>query len=495
MKRSTLILAGVAVVAALLLSFAATAAAATASLSLTPAVGPPTVRVVVRGSGFVADERVVFLFDRLQVGAQLADAGGAFKGSLTVPATARPGQHTVQAVGRSSGISTAMGFLVRTDWPQACFDAHRSCFDPYENVLGPANVGALALAWRAAVGARGGTAPVYANGELFVGTANGLVGLDPATGAIIINYRSGPVSSSPAAIRGSGPQPDPPGKVIFGSTDGILHAVSTAGGEVWRAALGAAPTSPLIVQGSSDVRTKIIVGAAHTLFAFNGAGGKLWAAVVPGANISAPAVLVHNPRPDPDRVIVASGNELSAVDLATGAVIWTSAPSRSALGAPAIGNPNIVGDPRVLVGDSAATLFSIDSASGAVLARFAARGAIAGSPAIGPTAASGPALFLGDRAGDIYAVDTTNDFPPPDWQAALGGPVDGPPVLAGGVLYVATDPTIGDAAIFALDAARGVTLLRAPLPGGVRSGPIVADGSLVVATKSGDVLAYQGPDS
>jgi hypothetical protein len=33
------------------------------------------------------------------------------------------------------------------------------------------------------------------------------------------------------------------------------------------------------------------------------------------------------------------------------------------------------------------------------------------------------------------------------------------------------------------------------LPGGLASSPIVADGRLVVATRSGDVLAYQGPDT
>jgi hypothetical protein len=33
------------------------------------------------------------------------------------------------------------------------------------------------------------------------------------------------------------------------------------------------------------------------------------------------------------------------------------------------------------------------------------------------------------------------------------------------------------------------------LPGGVPWSPIVADGKLIVATGSGDVLAYDGPDA
>jgi outer membrane protein assembly factor BamB len=451
--------------------------------------------VVARGSGFAAGERVVFLFDRVRVVAHLADATGAVKVALPIPAAARPGEHTVKARGAASGIWVQRSLLVRTDWLQGCFGVTRTCFDPYENVLGAGNVGALGVVWRASVGTTGDSAPVFADGKLFVGTATGLLGLDPSTGGIIINYHSGPVSSGPAVARGFDPQPDPPGKVIFGSTDGILHAITTAGGPLWQVALGAAPTSPLIIQGSTDLRTTVIVGAGRTLIALNGNGKPLWKTVLQGGDISTPAALLVNPPPDPDRVIVAAGNTLSAVDPASGAVVWTSAPSRSRLGAPAVTGPSAIGDPGILVGDSAATLYAIDPGSGAVISRFRAAGAIVASPAIGTAAQAGPAVFLGDRAGDIYAIDSTDDFPPPEWQTAVGGPVDGPPLLANGVVYVATDPAIGDPGIFALDAASGRTLFSATLPGGVASGPIVADGRLVVATKSGDVLAYQGPDS
>jgi hypothetical protein len=68
-------------------------------------------------------------------------------------------------------------------------------------------------------------------------------------------------------------------------------------------------------------------------------------------------------------------------------------------------------------------------------------------------------------------------------------------VLANGVLYAAIDPEIGDPHMFALEAASGRTLFDGVLPGGVASSPIVADGRLIVATRGGDVLAYDGPDS
>jgi outer membrane protein assembly factor BamB len=418
---------------------------------------------------------------------------GKFNTTFVVPPPAHPGEHTVEAVGQSSGVSARAVFLVRTDWLQGCIDGGRGCFNPYENVLGRGNAEALAVRWRAPVGTDGGSSPVYANGKLFVGTADGLVGLDPATGAIIINYRSGPVSTTPAVIRGFDPQPDPPGKVIFGSSDGTLHAVSTTGDPLWQDGLGATPAPPLVIQGV-EPDTKVVVGAGNTLFAFDGNGTRLWATVLAGGPISKAAAVMIEP-PDPDHVIVAAGDTLYALDAATGAVLWSTAPSRSPLGAPSIGDPTLVPNPRILVGDEAGNLFSLDPRSGAIVANFAAGGPISASPAVGDPNLSDPWVVLGDGGGNIYAFDTTDAFPPPIWQAALGGPVDGPPVLANGVVYVATDPERGDPHMFALDQASGRVLLDAVLPGGLASSPIVADGRLVVATRSGDVIAYQGPDT
>jgi outer membrane protein assembly factor BamB len=478
----------------LLLCLAGSASGARAGLSLDPAMGPPTTLVKAKGSGFAGRELVALYFDGDRVGSDVASRTGRFNHRLTVPAHARPGEHVVEAVGQSSGVSAQAMFLVRTDWLQGCFDGRRSCFNPYENVLDPANAGALAVAWRAQVGTDGSSPAVYANGTLFVGTRDGLVGLDPATGAIIINDRSGPVSTTPAVIRGFDRQPDPPGKVVFGSRDGTLRAVSTKGEPLWQVALGASPSSPLVIQGIGDPNAKVIVGAGNTLFAFDGDGARLWAAVLEGGDISEPAAVLMAPL-EPERVIVPAGNMLHALDAETGAVLWTTAPSRSRLGAPSVGDPTIIGDPTILVGDAAGTLFSIDPATGTVKASFAADAPISGSPAIGDPNQSEPWVFLGDGGGNIYAIDQTDELPSPVWKAALGGPVEGPPVLANGVLYVGTEPEIGDPSIFALDAASGRTLFESALPGGIASSPIVADGRVIVATRGGDVLAYDGPDS
>jgi len=362
-------------------------------------------------------------------------------------------------------------------------------------VIGPRHAASLGVAWRARVGADGASAPVYANGRLFVGTDHGLVGLDPASGATIINFRSGPVSTTPAVVRGFDPQPDPPGKVIFGTTDGNLYAVNPWGEQLWRVDLGHAAASPLVIQAIGDPNARVIVGAGNVLYAFDGNGNRQWATVLEGGDISTPAALLALPD-TPDRVVVAGGNTLYALDAATGRIMWADTPSGRRLGAPAIGDPTIIGDPNALVGDQAGTLYSLDPRTGQVKASFTGQGPITGSPAIGdPTILPQPWVFAGDGGGNIYAVDQTDFFPPPIWQAALGGPVDGPPVLANGVVYVATDPEDGNPHMFALDQADGRILFDGLLPGGAAAGLIVADGKVIVATRSGDVVGYETPDT
>jgi len=468
-------------------------AARTATLTVNPAVGPPTTLTKAKGTGFAAGEVVAFYVDGARVGSVQAGPTGKFNTRVRIPATARPGDHTVEAVGQSSDTSARATFLVRTDWLQACFDGGRSCFNPYENVLGPDNVGTLAVAWRAHVTADGLSSPVYANGTLFVGTGHGLVGLDPTTGAIIIVKSTGPVSTTPAVIKGFDPQPDPPGKVIFGTADGNLYAVSTTGDPLWQVGLGGVPASPLVIQGFDEPNARIVVGAGNTLFAFDGNCNRQWATVLEGGDIS--KAQAHMVEPDTDEVIVAAGNTLYALDAATGQIIWRATPSGARLGAPSSGNPRFVDEPNALVGDAAGNLFSIDPATGRVVASFQARGPISGSVAVGDPNQNNPWGMLGDGGGNIYAYDQPDALPPPVWEAALGGPVDGPPVLANGVLYVGTDPEIGDPHIFALDQGTGRILFDGLLPGGIASSPIVADGKLVVATRSGDVVGYESPDT
>src|SRR5262245_37235979 len=122
-------------------------AATAASISLKPAVGPPTIPISVKGSGFDASEVVDISFDTSLVGTAIASPDGSFTKSVKAPRTATPGSHTVTATGESSGFTATGAFLVRTNWPRFHFDNASTGFNPYENVLSTSNVATLVQKW------------------------------------------------------------------------------------------------------------------------------------------------------------------------------------------------------------------------------------------------------------------------------------------------------------------------------------------------------------
>ena len=492
MRRVLIIRLGGVLAAASLLASAAggsSVAATTAAIALKPAVGPPTTRVQVDGSGFGAGETVAISFDRSLLAPTVADAAGAFRIRVTVPASAHPGSHVIEADGQASGLAAQKVFLVRTDWVQRCFEAGRSCFNPYENVIGLRTASLLAKSWAARIGASGTGSPVYQGGVLYAGGSDGLHGLDPATGAIIINFRIGPVTTTPAVIPRSGRSA---AEIVVGSTDGTFAAASKTGGLMWRVALGAPVTSPLLACFPPDP-CKVIVGAGHVLYAFDRNGNRQWAAVLEGGDISKGGAVIINQASG--QVAVAAGNSLYAVNASDGSVVWSKVLSRSALGDPAVGNRKLVRSPQMLVGDRGGTLYLVNPGTGVVVSRFAAGGAISGSPAIGDPNLSDPWEFVGDSRGDLYGFKDPAQLGRPTWAANLGGSVNGSPVLANGVLYVGTDPTIGDPNLFALDAGTGRVLFETTLPGGMASAAMVADGKVVLALASGDIAGYETPDT
>lgn len=74
-----------------------------ASIALNRSAGPPTTKVVVTGAGFIPLKPVVIKFAGVRLGGTTADSGGAFAKPIRVPRHARPGTHTVEAVGGVSG--------------------------------------------------------------------------------------------------------------------------------------------------------------------------------------------------------------------------------------------------------------------------------------------------------------------------------------------------------------------------------------------------------
>jgi eukaryotic-like serine/threonine-protein kinase len=352
-------------------------------------------------------------------------------------------------------------------------------------------VDTLASAWTSKVGARGKASPVSYNGVMYVGGSGGLYGLDPTTGAIIVQFVTGsPVVTTPAVIRGFDPQPDPPGKIFFGSADGKFFAIDSAKGALlWERSVGGPPSSPAVVRWFDSTDDRVLFGVGPTLYEYDGAGNQLWSATLEGGDISRAAIFMVDQTDD--RVAVSAGGALYELDGDDGTKLWSVVPSGSELGTPSLDARGMIIHGAILVEDGDGVLCAIDRLSGAVIDKVQVGGALSGSYAIGALGAVH--IVVGDSKGDVYGFDQTDEFGPPIWQAALGGPIDGPPVLANGLVFVGTDPEIGDPNLYALNAASGKVLWTSPRGG--RMASEVADGKVAIAIDSGEVLEYDGPDS
>jgi dipeptidyl aminopeptidase/acylaminoacyl peptidase len=82
------------------------------SSHLIPHTGVPDSIFKWKAGGFSPREPVTMLFDGARIGATDANPGGRLNVELTVPDSARPGEHTLEAVGRWSGVTIRDVFVV-----------------------------------------------------------------------------------------------------------------------------------------------------------------------------------------------------------------------------------------------------------------------------------------------------------------------------------------------------------------------------------------------
>src|SRR5262249_12721029 len=142
-----------------------------------------TALTTVAGSGYEAFEIVWVGFDRTKVGSVRADASGAFSMVFRVPATARPGTHTINGTGKTSGELARASCLVQTDWPRFHFDNRNSGDNPLENTLNPSDVGSLRKLWSLTTGDTVDSSPAVVDGVVYVGSQDDNVyALDARTG-------------------------------------------------------------------------------------------------------------------------------------------------------------------------------------------------------------------------------------------------------------------------------------------------------------------------
>ncbi len=85
-------------------------------ITLSVNTGPPTTQVTVTGAHFAARETVVVTFDvTTTLGTTTTTGAGSFTLVISIPTSAVPGKHAIQATGQSSGRTGSQFFVVRTN--------------------------------------------------------------------------------------------------------------------------------------------------------------------------------------------------------------------------------------------------------------------------------------------------------------------------------------------------------------------------------------------
>ena len=277
-----------------------------ASLAVSPQVGPPTTKVTLTGAGFQPNEAVSVTFDGAPVGQVSADGHGGFHTAKRVPRNAKPGDHAFVATGLASGISAQAGYLVRTDWTQFRFDSNRTGFQPFENVLTPANVPLMQLDWQAQLGTIVNySSPAVVNGVVYIGSSDGVLWAFPAEGCgtdfcvtplwkstSLTQIVDSPVVADGMVFIGS--------QTSFDDNDGKLNAFSAGGcGQpecppLWQGLAG----DESILHSSPAVANGVVYVASfdHRLYAFDEDGcgqplcDPLWSGLTDGTIESSPTV-------------------------------------------------------------------------------------------------------------------------------------------------------------------------------------------------------------
>ncbi|MGQ0486299.1 MAG: outer membrane protein assembly factor BamB family protein [Hyphomicrobiales bacterium] len=461
------------------LVLSALAAFAAPVVAVAPAVGPPTSKTTVFGTGFGAFAAIDVYFDTTHLCLAFANGVGAVNCAIKVPKDAQPQTHWVSMLQRSTGTGAQKAFLVRTDWAQFHGrNAAHTGLNPFENTLNTGNVADLDTLWSVPIGPSGTeSSPVIAGGRAFVGGSDGkLYSFIATTGGAIAGFPktlTGPVTNSTPAVgfgnvyAGTGA---PDNKLYaFNATTGASVAgfPKQLGGTIF--------ASPTLYGGNVYVAC-----ADGKVYAFNATTG----ATVPGfpiivgigASLNATVSIVNG------RMFVGSqGDSLHAFDALTGAAITGTA-------FPVVTSDNILSTPaiasaQVFVGDTTGKLYGVRAANGTPLSGFPTPitfSAVFSSPAVG-----GGRVIFGSADGFVYARRTSDGVLL--WSSGLDAGISGSPVIANGVVYINSSISL-----YALNATNGLVLWRAGIVSAAFAfaSPVVANGMVYLASADGNLHAF-----
>ncbi|MDQ2055083.1 MULTISPECIES: PQQ-binding-like beta-propeller repeat protein [Halobellus] len=271
------------------------------------------------------------------------------------------------------------------------------------------------------------------------------------------------------------------GRVFQASHDSELYAISTSdGSEVWSAGTnGSLPASPAVGDGvvyQPTPRGRVLAYSAAT-------GNGLWASSVPTRHVKSPTLVGGD-------LFVAGGEhdfrQAYRLNPNDGAVEWES--DLTYLGP--IGTPVVDGETVYVThreddyyDEAVATALAASDGS----QEWQQTLANGGSKTWGITYADGT-LYAGTNEGIVYAIDAASGSI--DWEFENIASVSTIPVLADGTLYVAST---GDNTLHALDPAIGTRQWQVSI-NGTPTSPVYADGVLYLGAQDNYVYAFDASD-
>jgi eukaryotic-like serine/threonine-protein kinase len=441
------------------------AAATTTSVKLSKSETPPGTAVKVTGSGFGATESVtITLGSSLVLGTSKTGLRGAFTATVVVPASQPSGAYHVRATGQRTGRTAAAGLIVRTSWITLRFNALRNGVNPFEHILGAANVSTLTEKWSKTNAYTSAIAPVLSQGRLFYGTGETIYARSAATGALLWAKPTGGILFAQPTVSGS--------TLIVPIGFRYVKAYSVmTGALIWKSDFGVADASVMpvtvghgrafLVSEQNNILRAVSVATGATIWSKR-MMSQLGASALSGGNL-----------------LIGDGTRMLALKQSTGAVVWKKDLTGPVGCAPTVAN-------GVVYWGAGGSLRALDPATGAV-----------------EWQAPDPACSVAVSADTIYGIGGASLFA---YRTSDGGElwhfttddVLAGAALANGVAYVGEGYDSGfggdgNGELFAVNASTGAVLKTLTLGSPIAGEPIVANAQLFAVSRTGVAHAFGLP--